>query len=84
MGVMVELRNPVSVTSHIQVLRKYREPKNRRRIRNVSLKYLNEWRSLAQNLLTFPVAVGLYPITLVIGTTVIIVKRLEQKRKELT
>ena len=77
-----EWRNPVSVASHIHIAREHYEPKNRRSVRNATLKYLKAWHLLADNPLTFPIAVGLYPITVVARTTIIIANRLEQKRNE--
>ena len=77
-----ERRNPVSVASHIHIAREHHEPKNRRWVRNATLKYLQAWHLLAENHLTFPIAVGLYPITVVTATTIIIANRLEQKGKK--
>ena len=71
----------MSVASHIHIAREHRKPKNRRWVRNASLKYLKTWRLLAEKPLTFPIAVGLYPISVVTGTTIIIANRVEQKGK---
>ena len=78
-GIIMDRRNLVSVTSHIHIAREHRKLKNRRWVRNASLKYLKTWRLLAENPLTFPIAAGLYPITVVTGTTIIIANRVEQK-----
>jgi hypothetical protein len=67
------------VTSHIHISREHCKPKNRRWVRNASLKYLKTWRLLAENPLTFPIAVGLYPITVGTGTTIIIANWVAQK-----
>jgi hypothetical protein len=64
---------------HIHIPRKRKKLNLRRNFTNANLKYLETWRLMAEDPFTFPIAVGLYPITLVTETTAAIAKRIGRK-----
>jgi len=64
---------------HIHIPRKRKKLNVRRNFTNANLKYLETWRRMSQDPFTFPIAAGLYPITLVTETTAAIAKRIGRK-----
>jgi hypothetical protein len=70
----------VSFKNAIRVSRENHKVKNRRGVRKAIWKYLNKWRLLAENPLTFPIAVLLYPATVLTGTITIIANGIGKKR----
>ena len=62
----------MSVNSHIHISRKHHAAKNRGIVKKVTRKYLDKWQSLAENPLTFPIAVLFYPATVLTGTIMLI------------
>ena len=69
----------IRAPNHVHILRKHKEPDAWRKVTNAKMKYLRTWHLMAENPFTFPIAIGLYPITLVAETTRTIAKRVGQK-----
>jgi hypothetical protein len=72
-------RMAMKQADHIHIPRKRKKPNVRRNFTNANLKYLETWRRMSQDPFTFPIAAGLYPITLVTETAATIAKRTGRK-----
>ena len=68
---------------HIHIPRKHAKTGVEMNPENVSSKYLATWRRMANNTFSFPIAVGLWPITLVTDTTRIIAKSVRPKEEKI-
>ncbi len=64
---------------HIHISRKHSKTGAEKNLENVSFKYLATWRKMANNTFTFPIALGLWPLTFVTDTTRIIAKSVRPK-----
>ena len=65
--------------SHIHIMRKHKERDAGSKVSSANLKYLRTWRMMAENPFTFPIAIGLYPITLVEETARVVAKGVGKK-----
>jgi len=65
--------------NHIHIPRKCKKRDHRRGLTDANLEYLEAWRRMAQDPLTFPIAVGLYPVTVITETAATIAKRTGRK-----
>jgi len=72
-------RMTMKQADHIHIPRKRKKRDHRRGLTDANLEYLETWRRMAQDPFTFPIAAGLYPITLVTETTAAIAKRIGRK-----
>jgi hypothetical protein len=72
-------RMAMKQADHIHIPRKRNKLNVKRNFTNANLKYLETWRRMSQDPFTFPIAVGLYPITIVTETTATIAKRIGRK-----
>jgi hypothetical protein len=64
---------------HIHIPRKRKKRNVVKDLRDANLTYLETWRRMAEDPFMFPIAVGLYPITIVTETTATIAKRIGRK-----
>ena len=65
--------------NHIHIPRKRKKRDYRRGLTDANSEYLEAWRRMAQDPFTFPIAVGLYPVTIVTETAATIAKRTGRK-----
>ena len=65
--------------NHIHIPRKCKKRDHRRGLTDANLEYLEAWRRMAQDAFTFPIAAGLYPLTLMTETAATIAKRTGRK-----
>ena len=61
--------------SHIHIGGEKKKVDLKRKLGNVEVEYITTWRLMAENPYTFPIAVGLYPMALLIDVTRMIAKR---------
>jgi hypothetical protein len=62
------------VPSHVHIRGNNKKVDFRRKLRNVGVRYITTWRLMAKSPFAFPIAVGLYPMTLVTEVTRMIAK----------
>ena len=60
--------------SHIHIGGKKKKVDLKRELGNVKVRYIRTWRLMAESVFTFPIAVGLYPMTLLTEVTGMIAK----------
>ena len=67
----------MSRPSHIHIIhirRKDKEPDIRGKLSNIRVRYIKTWQLMAESPFGFPIAIGLYPITLVLEVPRMIAK----------
>ena len=70
-----KLKILIRAPSHIHIGRKKKKVDLNRKLGNVKVRYIRTWRLMAESVFTFPIAVGLYPMTLLTEATGMIAKR---------